>query len=80
MLFNWDTERLCIIFSWWSINSIGFLILSCFIVTLLSASFEFLRFVLRKYDSKIYASSHSQLQEGRDTNSEEVASQNNVIR
>uniref|UniRef100_A0A1D1YNN7 Copper transport protein n=1 Tax=Anthurium amnicola TaxID=1678845 RepID=A0A1D1YNN7_9ARAE len=80
MLFNWDTERLCIIFSWWSVNSIGFLILSCLVVIFLAASFEFLKLVLRKYDSKIYTSSHSQLQEGRDTNPEEVASQNNVIR
>ncbi|CAB4406023.1 unnamed protein product [Rhizophagus irregularis] len=52
MLFNWDTEKLCIIFTWWR--------------------FEFLRFALRKYDTKIQVS-YSQLQEGRDANSEEVA-------
>ncbi|RIA89868.1 Ctr copper transporter family-domain-containing protein [Glomus cerebriforme] len=75
MLFNWDSERLCIIFSWWRVNNIGFLILSCFIIAALAASFEFLRFILRKYDSSIYSSSHSQLQEGRDT--EEIQSQNN---
>lgn len=79
MLFNWDTEKLCIIFTWWRVNNIGFLILSCFIIILLAASFEFLRFVLRKYDTKIQAS-YSRLQEGRDANSEEVATQSNAIR
>ncbi|RGB23645.1 Ctr copper transporter family-domain-containing protein [Rhizophagus diaphanus] len=79
MLFNWDTEKLCIIFSWWRVNSIGFLILSCFIIILLAASFEFLRFILRKYDTKIQ-DSYSQLQEGRDANSEEVATQSNANR
>ncbi|CAB4473122.1 uncharacterized protein OCT59_028337 [Rhizophagus irregularis] len=79
MLFNWDTEKLCIIFTWWRVNSIGFLILSCFIIILLATSFEFLRFALRKYDTKIQVS-YSQLQEGRDANSEEVATQSNANR
>jgi copper transporter 1 len=80
MLFNWDTEKLCIVFSWWRVNNIGFLILSCFIIILLATSFEFLKFVLRRYDSKIKASSHSRLQEGRDANPEEASTQNNIIR
>jgi solute carrier family 31 (copper transporter), member 1 len=74
MLFNWDTEKICIVFSWWKVNSIGFLILSCLIVTFLAASFELLRYLSREYDSKIFVSSHSQLQERRDTNSEEISS------
>ncbi|GBB90545.1 hypothetical protein RclHR1_17530003 [Rhizophagus clarus] len=76
MLFNWDTEKLCIVFTWWRVNNIGFLILSCFIVILLATSYELLKLLSRKYDSKIQASSHLRLQEGRDANSEEVSTQN----
>ncbi|CAG8689383.1 4932_t:CDS:2 [Funneliformis caledonium] len=25
MLFNWDTKNLCIVFSWWRVDNIGFL-------------------------------------------------------
>jgi copper transporter 1 len=84
MLFNLDTEKLCIVFSWWRVNSIGSLILSCFIVAFLTASFEFLRYVSRKYDLNIYASAPLQLQEGGSSNSEEVTTgsptQDRVIR
>ncbi|CAG8645136.1 2562_t:CDS:2 [Acaulospora morrowiae] len=63
MLFNWEYRNLCIVFSWWGVNSIPGLILSCAIICILAITFEVLRFVSRKYDEKIYLSGHRPLEE-----------------
>lgn len=63
MLFNWDTKNLCIVFSWWRVDNIGFLILSCLIVISLGILYELIGFLSRKYDASIYNSSAAELQD-----------------
>ncbi len=82
MLFNWNTKNLCIVFSWWHVNSIGFLILSCLIVASLGILYEVIRWVSRKYDASICNTTYEAIP---DENSEENASasaqtQNRVVR
>ncbi|CAG8459008.1 855_t:CDS:2 [Diversispora eburnea] len=80
MLWNWETKNVCIVFSWWSVNSIPILILSCLIVLLLATSFEVLRNLSRKYDRKIYSAAHSELEEGEgDSSNSSAANKNRFI-
>ena len=51
MLFTWDPTDLCIIFRSWHIRSTLSLILSLFAVALLTAGYELLREVSRRYES-----------------------------
>jgi copper transporter 1 len=50
MLFTWSTEDLCIVFSGWHITGTGSLIFSLLAIILLTAGYEAVREVSRRYD------------------------------
>ena len=50
MLFTWSTENLCIVFSGWHITGTGSLIFSLLAIVLLTAGYEAVREVSRRYD------------------------------
>lgn len=50
MLFTWDTTNLCIIFRGWHVYSTLGLILSLFGVVILTAGYELVREVSRRYE------------------------------
>lgn len=50
MLFTWDPTDLCIIFRSWHIRSTGSLILSLVAVAILTAGYELVREVSRRYE------------------------------
>jgi len=52
MIFTWDTNNLCIIFKWWRIHSTGSLVFSLLAVILLTAGYELVREMSRKYESR----------------------------
>ncbi|KAF2869329.1 Ctr copper transporter family-domain-containing protein [Massariosphaeria phaeospora] len=60
MLFTWDTTNLCIVFRGWRISGTGSLIFSLFAIVLLTAGYEAVREISRRYD--LYA---NKLGEGR---------------
>jgi len=51
MLFTWNTENLCIIFSKWHIRSTLSLLVSLVAVALLTAGYEFVREASRRYEA-----------------------------
>ena len=51
MLFTWDTTNLCIIFRWWHVTSTFSLLISLVAVAILTAGYEVVREVSRKYDN-----------------------------
>ncbi|KAM3086745.1 copper transpport protein [Clarireedia jacksonii] len=51
MLFTWDTTNLCVIFRWWHIRSTFTLILSLIAIVFLTAGYEAIRSVARRYES-----------------------------
>ncbi|KAL8796729.1 MAG: hypothetical protein Q9195_001119 [Heterodermia aff. obscurata] len=51
MLFTWNTNNLCIIFSGWHIHSTATLIFSLLGVVLLTAGYELVRDASRRYES-----------------------------
>ncbi|CAG8835027.1 19061_t:CDS:2 [Gigaspora margarita] len=75
MLFNWDSTNLCIVFSWWKVNGFPLLLFSCFMVGLIGVFYEFLKFLSRKYDEKIYESCYRQI-----SNNEEESPSNSENR
>lgn len=50
MLFTWDTTNLCIIFRWWHISSTLTLLISLAAVALLTAGYELVRELSRRYE------------------------------
>ncbi|CAG8797202.1 24721_t:CDS:2 [Cetraspora pellucida] len=68
MLFNWDITNLCIVFSWWKVNGIPSLLLSCLIVGSLGAFYELLRYWSRKFDEKICEASYQQINNNEEEN------------
>jgi hypothetical protein len=51
MLFTWDTTNLCIVFRWWHIRTTPGLIFSLLAVVALTAAYEALRSLSRRYES-----------------------------
>ena len=51
MLFTWNTNNLCLVFRWWHISTTFSLILSLLGVVALSAGYEYLRTVTRRYET-----------------------------
>jgi copper transporter 1 len=51
MLFTWDTSNLCIIFDWWHVNNTITLLLSLAAVALLTAGYEGVRELSRRYEA-----------------------------
>lgn len=51
MLFTWDTSDLCIIFRRWHISSTSDLIISLLGVVILTAGYEFVRELSRRYEA-----------------------------
>jgi solute carrier family 31 (copper transporter), member 1 len=50
MLFTWDTTDLCIVFRGWHISGTGTLILSLIAIILMTAGYEAVREMSRRYD------------------------------
>lgn len=50
MLFTWDTTDLCIVFPSWHISGTGSLIFSLLAVVLLTAGYEAVREISRRYE------------------------------
>lgn len=50
MLFTWDTTNLCIIFRWWHISSTLTLLISLAAVAVLTAGYELVRELSRRYE------------------------------
>nr|CAG8487422.1 11808_t:CDS:2 [Entrophospora candida] len=63
MLFNWDIEHLCVVFSWWHINSIPILILSCGIIILIGVIYEYTKYLSKNYDKKLYQEEYRSIPE-----------------
>ncbi|KAI9802446.1 MAG: hypothetical protein M1825_002830 [Sarcosagium campestre] len=53
MLFTWNTENLCIVFSGWRITSTISLILSLVAIVLITATYELLRDYSRRYELRL---------------------------
>ena len=51
MLFTWDTTNLCIIFKEWHVYGTGSLLLSLVAVALLTAGYELVRELSRRYEA-----------------------------
>jgi ABC-type branched-subunit amino acid transport system permease subunit len=51
MLFTWNTENLCIVFEGWHVNGTGSLIGSLIGVILLTAGYELVREISRRYEA-----------------------------
>jgi copper transporter 1 len=60
MLFTWSTKDLCIVFHGWHITGVGSLIFSLLAIVLMTAGYEAVREVSRRYD--LYA---KRMAEGR---------------
>lgn len=53
MLFTWDTNNLCIVFRSWRVTSTMSLIWSLLGVVLLTAGYELVREISRRYEAKV---------------------------
>lgn len=51
MLFTWDTTDLCIVFRGWHISGTGTLIFSLLAIVLLTAGYEAVREISRRYEA-----------------------------
>lgn len=51
MLFTWDTTNLCIVFRGWRIDGMGTLIFSLLAIVLLTAGYEAVREISRRYEA-----------------------------
>jgi copper transporter 1 len=71
MLFNWDTENICVIFSWWHINGIGTMLLACLLTAVFGIIYEAIRNTARRYDARLIQEERRQYQS--ESESEEEA-------
>jgi len=53
MLFTWNTKNLCLIFKWWHIRSTAGLVFSLLAVVALTAAYEALRSLSRRYERAV---------------------------
>ncbi|KAG0301345.1 hypothetical protein BGZ98_008440, partial [Dissophora globulifera] len=53
MLFNWDTQNLCVVFESWKINTPSALIFSCLVIIGLAASYELLRAQSHRFEERL---------------------------
>ena len=53
MLFNWDTQNLCLVFESWHITSTFSLLVSLFAVVLMTAGYEGVRELGRQYEKRV---------------------------
>lgn len=68
MLFTWSTEDLCIVFSGWHVTGTGSLIFSLLAIILLTAGYEAVREISRRYDT--YTKNALERRSGDDLTSE----------
>lgn len=54
MVFTWSSENLCIIFRWWRVTGPLSFVLSLVLIVLLTAGYEAVRSVTRKYEAAHY--------------------------
>jgi copper transporter 1 len=64
MLFTWDTTDLCIVFPKWHITGTGSLLFSLLAIILMTAGYEAVREVSRRYE--LYAKNMSEGRRGGD--------------
>ncbi|KAF1996239.1 Ctr copper transporter [Amniculicola lignicola CBS 123094] len=69
MLFTWSTKDLCIVFRGWHINGMGSLIVSLLAIVLMTAGYEAVREVSRRYDASSKAALEGR-RSGDDTTNE----------
>jgi len=69
MLFTWDTTDLCVIFRWWHIHSTFTLLLSLVGVALLTAGYEGVREISRRYEISSAEYANTLPQEGIESRS-----------
>ncbi|SMR51253.1 unnamed protein product [Zymoseptoria tritici ST99CH_1A5] len=55
MLFTWDTENLCIVFSGWRVTGTLSLIVSLLAIIVMTAGYEAVREASRRYEAKVAA-------------------------
>lgn len=53
MLFTWSTDNLCIVFKWWHIRSTITLLLSLLAIIVLTAGYELVRGLSRRYEASV---------------------------
>ena len=53
MLFTWSTKNLCIVFDWWHIRSTLSLLTSLLAIVLVTAGYEAVRDLSRRYETHI---------------------------
>ena len=51
MLFNWDVENVCVVFSSWRVTGWGTFLISLLGVIALTAGYEFVREMSRRYEA-----------------------------
>ncbi|KAI9277536.1 Ctr copper transporter family-domain-containing protein [Sporodiniella umbellata] len=74
MLFNWQVEDTCVVFSWWHISGPLSMLFSCVIVFLIAAFYE----SIRAYSTTLDTQWHAPELPERGSNTEE-ADQENVV-
>ena len=52
MLFTWDTRNLCIVFRQWRVTGTSSLIFSLLAIVLLTAGYELVREISRRYEAR----------------------------
>ncbi|KAJ1927339.1 copper transpport protein [Tieghemiomyces parasiticus] len=50
MVFNWDTQNVCVLFDSWRINSVESLLVSCLAIIALSAGYELTKQLIRRWE------------------------------
>jgi len=53
MLFNWDTENLCVVFESWRIDTPAGLVFSFLVIVAMAASYEALRAQSRRFEERL---------------------------
>ncbi|KAL1923800.1 uncharacterized protein VTP21DRAFT_8780 [Calcarisporiella thermophila] len=53
MIFNYDLEGVCVVFSWWRINGAFDMVLSCLAVAALAVGYEWLKMLSSRYDQQV---------------------------
>ncbi|OBZ89107.1 Copper transport protein CTR2 [Choanephora cucurbitarum] len=52
MLFNWQTQNVCIVFEWWHVHNAAELFLSCIAVFCIATAYEYLRVWTAQWDEQ----------------------------
>lgn len=75
MLFNWQVQDTCIVFRWWHISGAWSMTVSCIIIFLIAAGFEYIRAYItmterRWKEAELLLERNGQYEEGEQENQE----------